>query len=136
MYGHPVEPALTGLGTLALFGFLFALFVAGLILAFSAKLVGIKDASIVGAMVAIVGGGILGAIVGGIVALVFSIAGPMGIALGWLAFVVTYVWVIKVVFHTDWLRAFLAWLIAIVVELIMAGLLSVAGVASPGMLHP
>ena len=73
---------------------------------------------------------------GGIVALVFSIAGPMGIALGWLAFMVTYVWVIKVVFHTDWLRAFLAWLIAIVVELIMAGLLSVAGVASPRMLHP
>ncbi|NJE55581.1 hypothetical protein E3E28_10210 [Thermococcus sp. 21S9] len=131
-----MEPALTGLGTLALFGFLFALFIAGLILAFSAKLVGIRDASIVGAMVAIVGGGILGAIVGGIVALVFSIAGPMGVALGWLAFMITYIWVIKVVFHTDWLRAFLAWLIAIVVEILIAGILSIAGIATLGMLHP
>jgi hypothetical protein len=128
--------ALAGLGLLALFGLFIALLVAGIILALSAKLVGIKDASIVGAMVAVIGGGILGAIVGTVVGLVFSIAGPLGPLLGWLAFVVTYVWVIKVVFHTDWLRAFLAWLIAIVVEVLVTALLSVAGIATIGMLHP
>jgi len=136
MYGHPAGPALTGLGVLALFGFLLALFIAGLILAFSAKLVGIKNASIVGAMVAIVGGGILGMIVGGAVALVFAVAGPLGVLLGWLAFVVTYVWVIKVVFHTDWVRAFFAWLMAIVVELVIAGILGLVGVATLGIALP
>lgn len=53
---HPAGPILIGMGAAPLLGFLFALFVAGLVLAFSAKLVRIKDASIVGAMVAIVGG--------------------------------------------------------------------------------
>lgn len=87
-------------------------------------------------MVAIVGGGILGAIVGGTVALVFSIVGPMGIMLGWLAFMITYIWVIKVVFHTDWLRAFMAWLIAIVVEMFIAGLLALAGAVTREVLLP
>lgn len=133
---HPAGPILIGMGAASLLGFLFALFVAGLVLAFSAKLVGIKDTSIVGAMVAIVGGGILGAIVGGTVALVFSIVGPMGIMLGWLAFMITYIWVIKVVFHTDWLRAFMAWLIAIVVEMFIAGLLALAGAVTREVLLP
>jgi len=135
MYGHPGMAPVTGFGALPLLGFLLALFIAGLVLTFSAKIVGIRDASIVGAMVAIVGGGILGAIVGGIVGLVFAVPGPLGLSLGWFAFVITYVWVIKVVFHTDWFRAFLAWLIAIVVELIIAGILGLMGVATLGMLH-
>ena len=136
MYGHAGMVPLTGFGVATLIGFLFALFIAGLVLAFSAKLVGIKDASVIGAMVAIVGGGLLGLIVGGIVSLVFSVMGPFGLSLGWLAFIVTYVWVIKVVFHTDWIRAFLAWLIAIVVELIIAGILGLMGIATLGMFHP
>lgn len=133
MYGYGMGMGhgfLAGLSAIAIFWVVLTLFIAGLVLAFSAKLVGIKDVSILGAIVAIIGGGILGAIAGGIVALVFAMAGPMGTALGWLAFVVTYVWVIKVVFHTSWIRAFFAWVLAIIVEVAVLIVLGVLGVAA------
>jgi len=121
---------LAGLSVFALLGALFALFIAGLILALSAKLVGIENASVLGAIVAIVGGGILGGIVGAIVALLFFWITPLNAVLAGLAFVITYVWVIKAVFNTSWLRAFVAWIIAMIIEGLIIGLLGALGVAT------
>lgn len=39
--------------------------------------------------------------------------------LGWILGIIAYIWVIKVVFDTDWLRATLAFLMAIIIEVIV-----------------
>ena len=113
-------------GAGSLLGFLVALLVAGVILSFSARLVGIERASLGRAIVAIVGGGILGAIVSGLFLL---LPGPLSV-LALLAFVLTYIWVIKVVFETDWVKATMAWLMAMVVELIVTGIFVLLGVVT------
>ncbi|WP_367884477.1 hypothetical protein [Thermococcus sp. JCM 11816] len=56
---------------------------------------------------AVVGGGILAGIL-------FIIP-----VLGWILGIIAYIWVIKVVFDTDWLRATLAFLMAIIIEVIV-----------------
>ncbi|WP_240911757.1 hypothetical protein [Thermococcus sp. M36] len=50
---------------------------------------------------------------------------------------IAYLWVIKTVFDTDWLRAFLAWLLsAIIAGLVMVVLALVGMFAVGGMAHP
>ncbi|WP_297498651.1 hypothetical protein [Thermococcus sp.] len=134
MYGMPPGHVfMTGLNTLVLLWLLVGLFIAGLVLAFSAKLVGIENASVIGAIVAIIGGAVLGGIVAGVVAVLFAWMTPANMPLAWLAFLITYVWVIKAVFHTSWIKAFIAWIIAMVIEVIIAFLLSAIGLV---VLHP
>ncbi|WP_297509745.1 hypothetical protein [Thermococcus sp.] len=55
---------------------------------------------------------------------------PRKRSLAGLAFQITYVWVIKAVFHTNWLRAFIAWLLAMVIEVIILFLLSAVGLVA------
>jgi hypothetical protein len=105
-----------GLSVLGVIALLTALFIAALILAFSAKLVGIKHASIGGAMLAIFGGGLLGIIVAGITTVVLLPIAPLNVPIAILAFFLTYIWTIKVVFRTSWVKAFLAWLMAVIIE--------------------
>jgi len=130
--GHGVVPSLSLIG---LVSYLIALFIAGLILSFSAKLVGIKDASVLRAMVGIIGGGILGGIAATIVALLFAWTGPFAAFLGFLAFLIVYVWTIKAVFNTGWIRVFIALVIAVVIEIIVLIALSAIGLVAIGSLR-
>ncbi|ASJ12834.1 hypothetical protein [Thermococcus thioreducens] len=124
----PYGPAMVfGMGAVAILGFLLALFIAALFLWMGAKLIGIHDASIGKAMIAILGGGILAAIVG---ALVGVVLGPFGPVLGFLA----NIWVIKAVFNTDWLRAFLAWLLSGIIAILVMGILALLGLFTIGAL--
>ncbi|CAD5244599.1 MULTISPECIES: hypothetical protein [Thermococcus] len=116
-----------GMGAVAILGFLLALFIAALFLWMAAKLIGIKNASLGKAMVAILGGGILAAIVG---SLVGAVLGPLGPIAAFL----TNLWVIKAVFDTDWLRAFLVWVLSAVIAGIVMGILALLGLFTIGAL--
>ncbi|MDI3476270.1 MAG: hypothetical protein PWQ79_1590 [Thermococcaceae archaeon] len=95
------------LGAIGIVVLLVSLFIAGFVLYLGAKLVGIENATIGKSIIAVVGGGILAAILGII---------PI---IGWILGIIAYIWVIKVVFDTDWLKAFLAWIMTFVVALIV-----------------
>ncbi|WP_457742998.1 hypothetical protein [Thermococcus sp.] len=131
MAGHWFVPSTSIVG---LVSYLIALFIAGLILSFSAKLVGIRDASVLRAMVGIIGGGILGGIAAMVVVLLFAWTGPFAAFLGFLAFLIVYVWTIKAVFNTGWLRAFVALVIAVVIEIVVLMVLSAIGLVAIGSL--
>ncbi len=131
MYG--AHGYLTGFSIGAGFGavFIIALFIAALFLALAAKMLGIEKAGVLRALLGIVGGGVFS----GIVMIAFGVLLPHG---GWLvgsilAFL-AYIWTIKVVFDTDWLRAFLALVLAVVIEVItiviLVWLLAILGVAA------
>jgi hypothetical protein len=113
MPGHAGLGVLTigAIGALGILVILVALFIAGFILYLGAKLVGIKNATIGKSIIAVVGGGIL--------------AGILGIipVLGWILGIIAYIWVIKVVFDTSWIKAFLAWIMTFVVAVIIAVIL-------------
>ncbi|WP_456367256.1 hypothetical protein [Thermococcus sp.] len=98
-----------GLGALGLLGvlvFLVALFIAAIFLYLGAKLVGIEEATFGRSVIAVLGGGIL--------ALLLAVVPVIGKLLS----VIGYIWVIKVVFNTSWLRAFLAWIMTMVVTIV------------------
>lgn len=99
--------AIGAIGALGILAVLVALFIAGFVLYLGAKLVGIENATIGKAIIAVVGGGILAGILGII---------PI---LGWILGIIAYIWVIKVVFDTSWIRAFLAWIMSFVVALVI-----------------
>ncbi len=121
------EPAMiSGISAAAIPGVLLALFIAALFLWMAVKLIGIKNASIGKAMIAIVGGGILGALISAIVGAIFH---PLGPILGFLA----NLWVIKAVFDTGWLRAFLAWILSAVIAAIVMGILAFLGIFTIGV---
>ncbi|WP_297093418.1 hypothetical protein [Thermococcus sp.] len=124
MYGPGVVAAM---GTAMILGFLLALFIAALFLWMAAKLIGIQNASIGRAMIAILGGGILAAIVGAVVGAVLGPLGP-------IAAFITNIWVIKAVFDTGWLRAFLAWVLAAVIAGLVMGILALLGIFTLGAL--
>ncbi|BAD85279.1 hypothetical membrane protein, conserved [Thermococcus kodakarensis KOD1] len=98
---------LLAIGIAGLIALLIALVIAGFVLYLGTELAGIKKASLGKSIVAVVGGGILAGIL-------FIIP-----VLGWILGIVAYIWVIKVVFDTDWLRATLAFLMAIIIEVIV-----------------
>ncbi|AEK74011.1 hypothetical protein GQS_10590 [Thermococcus sp. 4557] len=124
----PYGPAMVfGMGAAMILGFLLALFIAALFLWMAAKLIGIQNASIGKAMIAILGGGILAAIVG---SLVGAVLGPLGP----IAAFITNLWVIKAVFDTGWLRAFLAWILSAVIAAIVMGILAFLGIFTIGAL--
>ncbi|ASJ11345.1 hypothetical protein A3L12_06985 [Thermococcus sp. P6] len=103
------------------------LFVAALFLWAAAKLIGIRDASIGKAMVGILGGGLLAFLV---LIIVGFILRPLGV----IASLITYIWVIKVVFNTDWFRAFMAWLVAGVIEGLVVLITVILGFVTLGSL--
>jgi len=124
----PPGPAiLFGMGAAMILGMLFALFIAALFLWMAAKLIGIENASIGKAMIAIVGGGILATIVGGIVGAILEPLGP-------IAAFITNIWVIKAVFDTDWIRAFLAWLLSGIIAVLVMIVLAFLGLFTLGAL--
>lgn len=98
---------LLAIGIAGLIALLIALVIAGFVLYLGAELAGIKKASLGKSIVAVVGGGILAGIL-------FIIP-----VLGWILGIIAYIWVIKVVFDTNWLRATLAFLMAIIIEVIV-----------------
>ncbi len=124
MYGYMHDPLLQ-MGAVGIVAFLVALFIAAIFLWLAGKLIGIEKASIGRSMVAILGGGILAAIVMVLTALVFS---PLAPLLGFLA----NLWVVKVVFDTGWLKAFLAWLLAAIIAGIVMGILAFLGLFTLG----
>jgi hypothetical protein len=95
------------MGIASITALLIALVIAGFVLYFSAELAGIKKASLGRSIVAVVGGGIIAGIL-------FIIP-----VIGWILGFIAYIWVIKVVFDTNWFKATLAFLIAIAVEFIV-----------------
>jgi len=115
------------MGAAMILGMLFALFIAALFLWMAAKLIGIENASIGKAMIAIVGGGILATIVGGIVGAILEPLGP-------IAAFITNIWVIKAVFDTDWIRAFLAWLLSGIIAVLVMIVLAFLGLFTLGAL--
>jgi len=126
-YGPGAMGVIFALGIAGIFAVLLALFIAALFLWLAAKLIGIRDASIGKAMVAILGGGLLAVIIGAIAGTLLGPLGPI------LAFVIN-IWVIKVVFNTDWLRAFLAWLFSGIIVVLVAGILVLLGLFTIGAL--
>ncbi|ASJ09527.1 hypothetical protein A3L11_09905 [Thermococcus siculi] len=124
MYGHGPLIALGAAGVLA---FLLGLFIAAIFLWLAGKLIGIERASIGRSMIAILGGGILGGIVAVVVGAVFPPLAPF------LAFL-TNLWVIKTVFDTGWLKAFLAWILAAVIAAVVMMVLAALGLFTLGAL--
>ncbi|WP_297067508.1 hypothetical protein [Thermococcus sp.] len=86
---------------------LIALLVAAYFMKLGAKAAGIENPTLGRSLIAILGGGILAGIIAEIL---FFLPGINII----IAFIV-YIWVIKAVFDTGWGRAFLAWLISIII---------------------
>ncbi|MDK2853714.1 MAG: hypothetical protein PWQ92_608 [Thermococcaceae archaeon] len=107
----PMLPFVPGLmaamGFAAVLIILLALIIAGLFLMIGAKFAGIEDATLGKSMIAVVGGGILALLIGWI---------PV---IGWILGIIAYIWVIKTVFNTDWIKAAIAWLMTIVVEMLV-----------------
>ncbi|NJE85796.1 hypothetical protein E3E23_08175 [Thermococcus sp. CX2] len=126
-YGHGF---VYGLGAVYFLGFLLSLFIAGFFLSLAAHLVGIKEASTLKAMLAIVGGGIVGAVAYALVAVLLIWIAPMNVLLAVVVFILAYVWVIKTIFNTDWIRAFLAWILAAIIEVVVVGLLVLLGLVA------
>jgi hypothetical protein len=106
--GPPFVPGLmAAMGFAAVLIILLALIIAGFFLMLGAKLAGIEDATLGKSMIAVVGGGILALLIGWI---------PV---IGWILGIIAYIWVIKTVFNTDWIKAAIAWLMTIVVEMLV-----------------
>ena len=127
-HGPAIVPAVfVGMGIAGILGLLLALFIAAVFLWMAAKLIGVENASVGKAMIAIVGGGILATVVGGVVGAILDPLGP-------LAVFITNLWVIKAVFDTDWIRAFLAWLLSAVIAALVVIILVLFGVLTLGAL--
>lgn len=101
---------LVGLGLAYVVGWLIALLIVAWFMEMGAKLAGIEDVSLGKSLIAIFGGGILAGIAG---AVLFFL--PVINVI--VAFVV-YIWVIKTVFNISWGKAFVAWLLAIILEIV------------------
>ena len=97
-----------------LFSSLISLIIAALLLYAGAALVGIERVSLGKAIVAVLGGGILSIIAVVLISLTpFSFLAP-------LVGIIVYIWVVKEVFDTSWLKAFLALLMTLVVFFIVS----------------
>ena len=106
--GAPFVPGLiAAMGLMAVLVILIALVIAGFFLMLGAKFAGIEEATLGKSMIAVVGGGILALLIGRI---------PV---IGWILGIIVYIWVIKTVFNTDWIKATIAWLMTIIVEILV-----------------
>ena len=106
--GAPFVPGLIAtMGLMAVLVILIALVIAGFFLMLGAKFAGIEEATLGKSMIAVVGGGILALLIGRI---------PV---IGWILGIIAYIWVIKTVFNTDWIKATIAWLMTIIVEILV-----------------
>lgn len=111
--GPPFVPGLmAAMGFMAVLVILIALIIAGFFLMLGAKFAGIENVSLGKSMIAVVGGGILALLIGWI---------PL---IGWILGIIAYIWVIKTVFNTDWIKATIAWLMTIVIEILVVFVLA------------
>jgi len=101
-----------------LFSFLVSLLVGTLLLYLGAVLVGIERASLGKAAVAVLGGGILS-----IVTVLLLFMTPLSF-LGPILGIFVSIWVVKEVFETSWLKAFLALLMPLALFSIVLFLLT------------
>ncbi|MBO8174005.1 MAG: hypothetical protein H0Z18_01965 [Thermococcus sp.] len=106
----PVGPmAMFGaLGAMAIVVFLVMIAIDSVFLWLGAKFAKIEDASFGKAFIATLGGFIVSAIVGAIIP---YIGGLLGL--------IAFLWIVKTVFNTDWGKAIIAWLFAIVIAIIL-----------------
>jgi len=106
--GPPIVPGLfAAMGFMAVIAILIALVIAGFFLMLGAKFAGIEGANLGKSMIAVVGGGILALLTGWM---------PV---IGWILGIIAYIWVIKTVFNTEWIKATIAWLMTIIVEILV-----------------
>ncbi|ADT84735.1 hypothetical protein [Thermococcus barophilus] len=106
----PVGPmAVFGaLGAMAVVMFLVIIAVDSVFLWLGAKFAKIEDASFGKAFIATLGGLIVSAILGSIVPVIGGLLG-----------LIAFLWIVKTVFNTDWGKAVIAWLFAIVIAIIL-----------------
>ncbi|NJE08294.1 hypothetical protein E3E31_07125 [Thermococcus sp. M39] len=98
--------------------FIIGLAVAAVFLYIGAKFASIEDASFGKAIIAVVAGGILSLIL------------SMIPVLGWILGSIAYIWIIKTVFNTDWVKAVIAWLISIIAGVVvMVILMAIVGIS-------
>ncbi|EEB73169.2 hypothetical protein [Thermococcus sp. AM4] len=97
--------------TVILVSALLSLLIAAFFMEMGAKLAGIENVTLGKSLIAILGGGILAMIVGAI----FVFLPVINFILAFIA----YLWVIKTVFNTGWLRAFVAWLLAVILAIVI-----------------
>ncbi|WP_297464466.1 hypothetical protein [Thermococcus sp.] len=126
MYGYMHNPLLQ-LGAMGVVAVFLGLFIAAVFLWLAGKVIGIEKASIGRSMIAILGGGILAFIVAALTSLFLP---PLAPILGLIA----NLWVIKTVFETGWLKAFLAWLLATIIAILVVGILAAIGLFALGTL--
>ena len=95
-------------GLMAILIFLIAVVIDSVFLWLGAKFAKIEDASFGKAFIAALGGLIVSAVIGATIP-------HIGRLLGLIAFL----WIVKTVFNTDWGKAIIAWLFAIVIAILL-----------------
>ena len=111
---HSFGIALMGLSLgAAILVWIVAFLIAAFFLYLGAKMVGIHNATVGKSFIAIVGGGILAVITA---AVLFFLPG-----INVIVALIVYIWVVKAVFDTGWLRAFVALLLAGIIEVVVYG---------------
>ncbi|AIF68618.1 hypothetical protein PAP_00875 [Palaeococcus pacificus DY20341] len=106
----PPEPfgMFAAFGAMAIVMFLVMIAVDAVFLWLGARFAKIEDATFGKAFIATLGGLIISAILGSIIPI---IGGILGLA--------AYLWIVKTVFNTDWGKAVIAWLFAIVIAIVL-----------------
>lgn len=95
--------------------FIISLLIAGAILLIGAKVARVENVTLGKSMLAVLAGSVLAAII----LLILSIIPIIGRILGPILAIIAYVWVIKAIFNTTWGKAFIAWLMAVIVQIIV-----------------
>lgn len=103
------------LGAMAIFMFLIMIVVDTVFLWFGAKFARIEDATFGKAFIAALGGLIISAILGRLIPVIGGLLG-----------LIAFLWVVKTVFNTDWGKAVIAWLFAIVIAIVVVVIVMVA----------
>ena len=108
-------------GLMTILIFLIAMIIDSVFLWLGAKFAKIEDASFGKAFIAALGGLIVSAVIGAIIP-------HIGRLLGLIAFL----WIVKTVFNTDWSKAIIAWLFAIVIAIVLMIIIMI--VVSPSIM--
>lgn len=96
------------LGAMAIVVFLVVIAIDSVFLWLGAKFAKIEDASFGKAFIATLGGLIVSAVIGAIIPVIGGLLG-----------LIAFLWIVKTVFNTDWGKAVIAWLFAIVIAIIL-----------------
>ena len=102
-------------GAMAVVMFLIMIAVDAVFLWFGAKFAKIEDATFGKAFIAALGGLIISTILGRLIPFIGGLIG-----------LIAFLWIIKTVFNTDWGKAVITWLFAIVIAIVIAIIMAVA----------